>query len=168
LVRVLVLNAGHEPLAVIPGRRALVLLLAGKAECVSERSTSAVLRSPSLVAAVPAVVRLHRYVPVPVPAVGPVTRLGVLRRDGRRCAYCAGPGETIDHVLPRSRGGAHSWENCVACCLRCNRRKADRLLSELGWTLPVRPAPPGRRARVGWWAGVETDPEWEPWLGGVA
>ncbi|HYN72772.1 MAG TPA: HNH endonuclease, partial [Nakamurella sp.] len=142
LVRVLLLNAGHEPLAVVTGRRALILVVAGKAECVAERSSA--VRSPSLVLAVPAVVRLRRYVRVPYQAPPAVTRAGILRRDLRRCAYCSGRGDTVDHVVPKSRGGDHSWENCVACCVRCNTRKADRLLPELGWSLPFVPAAPRR------------------------
>ncbi|MTD13473.1 HNH endonuclease [Nakamurella sp. YIM 132087] len=158
------LNATHEPLAVVAGRRALVLVLAGKAECVLERDGAEPVRAPSVALAVPAVLRLHRYVRVPYVATFPVTRAGVLRRDRRRCAYCRAPGDTIDHVVPRSRGGAHSWENCVACCVRCNARKADRLLAELGWSLPMPPAPPRRvgALRIGW--GEEADPAWQPWL----
>lgn len=167
LVRALLLNASHEPLSVVPGRRAVVLVVAGKAECVLERS-GPLLRSPSAAMAVPAVVRLRRYVRVPYQPPPAVTRSGVLRRDGRRCAYCGGRGETVDHVVPRSRGGGHSWENCVACCLRCNTRKADRLLSELGWTLRVPPSVPRRGPLGAMFAADEADPAWEPWLGAVA
>lgn len=65
-----------------------------------------------------------------------------MRRDNFRCVYCGRRAETIDHVHPRSRGGKHVWENCVASCMTCNHSKADRLLSELGWTLSVTPAVP--------------------------
>jgi 5-methylcytosine-specific restriction endonuclease McrA len=164
LVRVLLLNASHEPLAVVTGRRALVLVVAGKAECVLERPTASLVRSPSLAVAIPAVVRLRRYVRVPYQAPPAVTRAGVLRRDGRRCAYCRGRGETVDHVVPKSRGGEHSWENCVACCVRCNARKADRLLIELGWSLPALPGPPRRGAFGRMWSTEDADPAWEPWL----
>ena len=164
LVRVLLLNASHEPLAVVTGRRALVLVVAGKAECVLERPNGSLVRSPSVVVAVPAVVRLRRYVRVPYQAPPAVTRAGVLRRDSRRCAYCRGRGDTVDHVVPKSRGGEHSWENCVACCVRCNARKADRLLSELGWSLPVIPGPPRRGAFGRMWSTEDADPAWEPWL----
>ncbi|NNG37131.1 HNH endonuclease [Nakamurella sp. DB0629] len=167
-VRVLLLNATHEPLAVVTGRRALVLLLAGKAESVADRDTAAPMRSPTLVLAVPAVVRLNRFVRVPYHRATSVTRSGVLRRDRRICAYCGGRADTIDHVQPRSRGGAHSWENCVACCVRCNSRKADRLLSELGWTLPFVPAPPVRAGNGRVWLTDDTDPAWDPWLAGAA
>ena len=77
-----------------------------------------------------------------------MTRAGVLRRDGRRCAYCGRRADTIDHVVPRSRGGGHTWENCVAACRLCNSKKADRLLGELGWTLDARRARPAA-ARAG-------------------
>ncbi len=164
LVRVLLLNASHEPLAVVTGRRALVLVVAGKAECVVERENSTVIRSPSLAVSVPSVVRLRRYVRVPFQSAPAVTRAGILRRDQRRCAYCGGKGDTIDHVLPKSRGGKHSWENCVACCARCNARKADRLLDDLGWTLSFRPAAPRRITLGRLWSLDDTDPAWEPWL----
>src|SRR6478752_3064073 len=163
VLRVLLLNASHEPLAVVTGRRALVLVVAGKAECVVERP-SGQIRSPSVALAVPAVVRLRRYVRVPYQAPPAVTRAGVLRRDSRRCAYCHGRGDTVDHVVPKSRGGEHSWENCVACCVRCNTRKADRLLEELGWSLPSVPAPPRRGVFGRLWSTDDADPAWEPWL----
>lgn len=167
VLRVLLLNASHEPLAVVTGRRALILVVAGKAECVVERPSGQV-RSPSVALAVPAVVRLRRYVRVPYPAAPTVTRAGVLRRDGRRCAYCPARADTVDHVIPRSRGGSHSWENCVACCARCNARKADRLLEELGWSLTTQPGPPRRGVLGRMWANEESDPAWEPWLPAVA
>jgi 5-methylcytosine-specific restriction endonuclease McrA len=167
VLRVLLLNASHEPLAVVTGRRALVLVVAGKAECVVERP-SGQIRSPSVSLAMPAVVRLRRYVRVPYPAPPTVTRAGVLKRDARRCAYCQGRADTVDHVVPRSRGGGHTWENCVACCVRCNARKADRLLEELGWALSIIPRPPRRGVLGRMWSNEETDPAWEPWLAAAA
>ncbi len=163
-MRVLLLNATHEPLAVVTGRRALVLLLAGKAECVAERENGMRVHSPTVVLAVPAVLRLNRFVRVPYQPATAITRAGVLRRDRRACAYCGGRADTIDHVQPRSRGGAHSWENCVACCGRCNTRKADRLLSELNWTLAFVPGPPARAGGGRVWLTDDTDPAWDPWL----
>ncbi len=161
-VHVLLLNASHEPLAVVTGRRALVLILAGKAVSLEDRDL--VMRSAQLTLALPAVVRLNRYVRVPYRAPTSVSRAGVLRRDGRRCAYCRLRGETIDHVVPRSRGGAHSWENCVACCGRCNTRKADRMLEELGWALTFAPGPPTRMTAGDMWISDDTDPVWHRWL----
>jgi 5-methylcytosine-specific restriction endonuclease McrA len=122
-------------------------MLTGKAECV-EAALEAAFHSECLTIPTPSVMRLSRYVRVPYRRPVPMTRAGVLRRDGRRCAYCTRRADTIDHIVPRSRGGTHSWENCVAACRLCNSRKADRLLDELGWSLrgkPIGPAPRPRR-----------------------
>ena len=111
----------------------------------------------------PVVIILSRYVHVPRSRRMPVTRRGVLRRDDHRCGYCGKAASTIDHVLPRSRGGADSWENLVACCLRCNNIKSDRTPQEMGWELRFAPrAPHG----TGWSVrGAERqDPRWEPFL----
>ena len=158
----LLLNATHEPLALLATRRAMMLVLSGKADCLLARADEG-FRSPTGVTPAPAVLRLCGYVRIPFRGPVTITRAGILRRDGRRCVYCRGPGTTIDHVVPRSRGGAYSWGNCVACCVPCNSRKADRLLTELGWATPTVPAPPGRfnaRLRV----DTNIDPSWAPWL----
>ncbi len=165
--RVLLLNATFEPLAVVTAKRAVVLMLTGKAECV-EAALDAAFHSENLTVPAPSVMRLSRYVRVPYRASVPMTRSGVLRRDGRRCAYCGKRADTIDHVVPRSRGGAHSWDNCVAACRGCNSRKADRLIEELGWVLEFVPRPPSRAAGGVLVLAVEPLPAWEPWLGSAA
>jgi 5-methylcytosine-specific restriction endonuclease McrA len=165
--RVLLLNATFEPLAIVTARRAVVLMLTGKAECV-QAALEGAFHSESLTIAAPSVMRLSRYVRVPYRRPVPMTRAGVLRRDGRRCAYCARRADTIDHVVPRSRGGAHTWENCVAACRTCNSRKADRLLDELGWSLRVTPVAPHRAPGGIMVLAVEPLPAWEPWLGVAA
>jgi 5-methylcytosine-specific restriction endonuclease McrA len=162
--RVLLLNATFEPLAVVTAKRAIVLMLTGKAECV-EATLDAAFHSESLTIPAPSVMRLSRYVRVPYRHAVPMTRAGVLRRDGRRCAYCGKRADTIDHVVPRSRGGAHTWDNCVAACRTCNSRKADRLIEELGWKLSVAPRAPDRAAGGILVLAVEPLPSWEPWLG---
>ncbi len=163
--RVLLLNATFEPLAVVTAKRAIVLMLTGKAECVEETFGGAAFHSESLTIPAPSVMRLSRYVRVPYRHAVPMTRAGVLRRDGRRCAYCGKRADTIDHVVPRSRGGAHTWDNCVAACRTCNSKKADRLIEELGWTLPAPPRAPDRAAGGILVLAVEPLPSWEPWLG---
>ena len=163
--RVLLLNATFEPLAVVTAKRAIVLMLTGKAECVEETLGGVAFHSESLTIPAPSVMRLSRYVRVPYRHAVPMTRAGVLRRDGRRCAYCGKRADTIDHVVPRSRGGTHSWDNCVAACRLCNSRKADRLIEELGWTLAVAPRAPDRAAGGILVLAVEPLPSWEPWLG---
>jgi len=157
--RSLVLNASGEPLCVVSLHRAVVLVATGKAIVVE--SAGRVLRSPSTTVPAPLVLCLSRYVAVPRRKTVPPTRRAVLQRDGHRCAYCGGRADTVDHVHPRSRGGQHSWDNVVAACRRCNHRKADHLLSELGWELPFPPGPP--HPRLAMVPGVP-DPAWEPYL----
>jgi 5-methylcytosine-specific restriction endonuclease McrA len=161
--RVLLLNATFEPLAVVTAKRAIMLLLSGKAECV-EAAVDAAFHSENLTVPAPSVMRLSRYVRIPYRRTVPMTRAGVLRRDARRCAYCGRRADTIDHVVPRSRGGTHTWDNCVAACKACNSRKADRLLEEIGWTLESPPKPPNRAAGGILLLAVEPLPAWEPWL----
>lgn len=161
-MRTLVLNAGYEPLAVISFKRALMLVLNEKASVI-EHVDDAPVWSASDAYERPAVILLSRYVRVPRGRAAPVTRRGVLRRDAHRCAYCGRSASTIDHVLPRSRGGQDSWENLVAACLACNNIKSDRTPQEMGWNLLFTPRPPRGSA----WAvrGAEkSDPVWEPYL----
>jgi 5-methylcytosine-specific restriction endonuclease McrA len=162
--RVLLLNVTYEPLTTVGLRRAVCLVLGGKAEVVHDDVEGAVLHAASVALATPSVIRLSRYVRVPYRNRVPLTRAALMRRDNYRCAYCGRRAETIDHVMPRSRGGQHAWENCVASCTICNHRKADRLLEELGWTLAVPPVVPrGAHWRlVG--AQYDGDPQWAAYL----
>lgn len=157
----LVLNATYEPLCVVPVRRAAVLVLTDKAVPVTEGD--GLLRSTTTVVIAPAVVRLTRFVRVPFRGQVALTRRAIFARDGGRCAYCTSSATTIDHVMPRSRGGRHVWENVVAACTRCNHVKADRTLAEIGWRLRRRPAAP---TGVAWRVlGHRTpDPLWHAWL----
>jgi 5-methylcytosine-specific restriction endonuclease McrA len=157
----LVLNATFEPLGVVSVRRAAILVLSAKAVCVADGE--GVLHSQRALLPVPLVVRLTRYVRVPYRTHVGLSRRAVFARDSWRCAYCHGPAETIDHVLPRSRGGHHAWENVVAACARCNHTKGDRTPAELGWRLLTIPAAPkGAAWRV---LGHRTpDPRWADWL----
>jgi 5-methylcytosine-specific restriction endonuclease McrA len=162
--RVLLLNITYEPLTTVGVHRAVCLVLGEKADVVHDDSTGAVLRSASARLAVPSVIRLRRYVRVPHRSRVPLTRAALMRRDNYLCAYCGIKADTIDHVTPRSRGGLHVWENCVASCTRCNHRKADRLIEELGWTLKRNPAAPrGAHWRL---IGAEQDgdPQWIAYL----
>ncbi len=164
-MRTLVLNAGYEPLSVVSFRRAVVLVLSGKATVLAE--TGQPLRSAELELGTPSVILLVRYVRAPRRRVAAVSRRGVLSRDGHRCAYCGSLASTIDHIVPRSRGGDDTWLNLVACCLRCNGVKGDRTPGEMGWRLRVRPHAPGG---PGWvLRGAEAlDPRWEEFLGAAA
>ena len=157
----LVLNASYEPLCVVPSRRAVVLVLSAKAVMVAEGD--GVLRAATQAVPVPAVLRLTRFVKVPYRAMVPLTRKAVFARDGGRCVYCDAVATSVDHVVPRSRGGAHEWENVVSACGRCNHVKADRGIAELGWRLRRQPtAPTGTAWRI---VGARRiDPRWTPFL----
>ena len=157
----LVLNATYEPLCVVSQRRAVVLVLTDKAVPVED--SGATLHSARVDVEAPSVVRLTRFVRVPYRASVPLTRKGVLARDGHRCAYCAAPATSLDHVVPKSRGGPHTWENVVAACGRCNHVKADRAVSELGWRLRSVPrAPTGAAWRI--LGSRRADPVWTRYL----
>jgi 5-methylcytosine-specific restriction endonuclease McrA len=161
-MRTLVLNAGYEPLGVVSFKRALILVLNQKATVISGDEEKQV-HSARGSYALPRVILLSRYVRVPHSRKVPLSRRGVLRRDGNQCAYCKRAANTIDHVQPKSRGGLDTWENLVACCLRCNNIKGDKTLHELGWELPVTPRMPSGLA----WTirGADSvDPEWVDFL----
>jgi 5-methylcytosine-specific restriction endonuclease McrA len=139
---VLVLNATFEPINVTAVRRALVLLLKGVAQA-EELNTSQV-HSTSRTVQVPSVIRLlaYRHIPQQTRAL---SRKNILLRDHNTCQFCGRtfPASelTLDHVMPRSRGGRSSWENLVACCYACNNSKGDRTPEEAGLELSRRPRP---------------------------
>lgn len=159
--RALVLNATYEPLCVVSSRRALVLVLNERAELV--HGTGSVFHSARQSFPEPSVVRLCQFVKVPRLGRVAISRRSVFARDGHRCQYCGSAAENIDHVVPRSRGGTHTWDNVVAACRRCNAAKEDRLLTESGFVLRRKPTAP--RSRV--WllvASGEVRAEWEAYV----
>lgn len=155
------LNATFEPLSVVSERRAVVLVLDRKADVVHD--TGAVLHSARLEVVVPSVIRLRAFVRVPYRWRAPLNRRSVFARDEYRCQYCGDPAESIDHVIPRSKGGEHSWENVVAACRPCNVRKRDRLLHETSMVLRTSPTAPRELTWIV--VAVGTVPQhWEPYL----
>jgi 5-methylcytosine-specific restriction endonuclease McrA len=135
---VLVLNASYEPLNITTWRRAVILLLKEKAEQVEHNGKFILPDFP-----LPTVIRLRHYVRVPYKDI-PLTRKNILHRDSHSCQYCAYTGDdlTLDHVIPRSRGGADSWENLVSACVQCNVKKGSRTPKEAGMTLRIPPRKP--------------------------
>jgi 5-methylcytosine-specific restriction endonuclease McrA len=162
MTQALVLNATFEPLCVVPSRRALMLLLDQKAELLHQ--TDRIFRSERVSLEEPSVVRLRYYVKVPYQARIALNRRAVFARDGHHCQYCGAAAENIDHVIPRSRGGLHSWENVVAACRPCNARKRDHLLEESGMRLRRSPVVPRQRTFI-LVASGSIRSEWEPYLG---
>ncbi len=164
VTRVLLLNATFEPLQLVSERRAVVLMLAGRAEPIVTPEHPSVCRSASVVVEIPAIVRLHDMVKLPLKVrTPPLTRRSLLLRDSYRCAYCLEHADTIDHVVPRSRGGRHEWTNVVAACRHHNMQKGDRLLEEIGWRMHFEPRVPDGP----WWRWrhlPDPDPLWAPYL----
>lgn len=160
--RALVLNATYEPLSVVSSRRATVLLLSEKAVLVSPSGMQ--FHSERLVVDVPSIVRLRQFVKVPFRRRAALNRRSVFARDGHRCQYCDGPAESIDHVIPRAKGGPHEWENVVAACRDCNVRKRDRLLHETSMTLRSTPSAPRGFSWISVVVGSVPD-DWQQYLG---
>ncbi len=168
-MKTLVLNAGFEPMQLVSWQRALCLVLANKAEIVAAYDHT--VRSVSNAFQLPSVVRLVRYVRI-------VRRFGIVRcnrkniiiRDRSQCqycgVYCTAANVTIDHIVPRSRGGRTTWDNVVACCHGCNRRKGDRLPTEVNMKLRRKPQKPSWRDLIG---DVDDTVEnaWLPYLAAV-
>ncbi|MDQ3953718.1 MAG: HNH endonuclease [Actinomycetota bacterium] len=138
--RALVLNASYQPLCVVPVRRALVLVLKSKAEVLHHNGL--VFRSESLEIPAPSVVRLNYFVKVPYRARASMSRRAVFVRDNFECQYCGRPAENVDHVVPKSRGGGHTWDNVVAACRPCNSRKENRSPADVGLRLRRKPSAP--------------------------
>jgi len=159
---VLLLNASYEPICVVSFKRAVVLVLLEKAEVVSSYEDR-VVHSATREMPMPSVIRLVRYVNIPHFRKAYLSRRTVLKRDGGLCAYCGKAASTMDHIVPRSRGGLHSWENVVACCYPCNQTKDDRLLDEIGWKLRLVPTRPEGTRRLMLLIG-DLEPAWEEWL----
>jgi 5-methylcytosine-specific restriction endonuclease McrA len=152
MVAVLLLNASYEPLAVIPLRRAVSLMLRDRVDAVTEDIL--LMRSVTRALPIPAVIRLRRYVKVPRRGAH-WSRQGVLRRDGYTCIYCGiGAGEeqgdrllmkrdfTVDHIVPRSQNGRNTWGNTACACPACNQRKGSRTPHEAGMALRWEPKIP--------------------------
>ncbi|GDX26476.1 MAG: HNH endonuclease [Ilumatobacteraceae bacterium] len=157
----LVLNATYEPLSVVSSRRAICLVLGDKADLIEHDESF--LRSERLSLPNPSVIRLRYVVKVPYHRRTSLSRRAVFARDDNRCQYCAGIADSLDHVMPRSRGGLHIWENVVAACRKCNLGKRDRTPDEAGMKLAKTPLIPKELAWVTVAAGSVPD-LWKPYL----
>ena len=159
---VLVLNQNYEPLNICQVRRAIGLILNGKAEVI--QNNSSVVRSPTFSMISPSIVRLAHIVKRPR-SYAKLTRYRVFSRDSYTCQYCGKQDRelTIDHVIPRYRGGEHIWSNVVSACKSCNQRKAGRTPQEAGMKLMKKPSQPsGRDSHLVY--PFHTPPEWQDYL----
>jgi len=161
--RVLVLNQSYEPVSICTTKKALLLVVLAKAEIIEERPEHAV-RTVRTTFPFPSVIRLSAYIRIPYKKID-LSRKNVLRRDNHRCQYCgtSSPPLTVDHVIPRSRGGMDQWENLVCACLSCNNRKRNRTPDEASMRLLSTPKRPHPVAFLKQFIG-KADDRWRPYL----
>jgi 5-methylcytosine-specific restriction endonuclease McrA len=160
---VLVLNQNYEPLTICRARRAVVLVYEKKAEMLE--NGLGFIHSLRYDFPLPSVIRLSYMIKRPRPKRR-LTRLEVFNRDHYTCQYCGKESRqlTLDHVIPRYRGGQQSWENVVSACIPCNRRKAGRTPEEAGMRLIHRPSPP--RDNIPFYIPyhLKTQSQWQKYL----
>lgn len=161
--KVLVLNQNYEPMSICNAKKAVLLLFLGKAELV-EPSDGKVFRSVSCSIPYPSIVRLSWYVKVPY-SQAVLSRKNIFRRDNYKCQYCGTTAKplTLDHLIPRARGGGESWENLVTACVDCNNRKGDRSPDEAGMKLFTKPKKPSHVIFMKHCYG-DVDEKWKPYL----
>jgi 5-methylcytosine-specific restriction endonuclease McrA len=156
---VLVLNGNYEPLNVCSTRRALSLVVLGKASVVENGRGD--VHTPCGTYPRPSVIRLAHVVRRPRPRVR-LNKHEIFRRDGFRCVYCGQRVThlTLDHVVPRHRGGPHSWDNLVTACASCNRQKGGRTPEEANLPLRQRPSEPQASADYLYGQYLNQNEEW--------
>ncbi|OGU14457.1 MAG: HNH endonuclease [Ignavibacteria bacterium GWB2_35_12] len=161
--RVLILNQSYEPVSICSAKKAIILIFLTKAEIVAKRD-GRVVRSINYSMPFPSVIRLARYIKVPFKKIE-LSRRNILKRDGFRCQYCGTKSHelTIDHIIPKSRGGSDSWDNLVSACKSCNNKKADRTPEESGLHLIKRPRRPHHILFITQYMG-KVDENWKPFL----
>lgn len=160
--KVLVLNQDYQAISVCSVERAFVLVFLKKAEMVSDAGAY-VLRSVAHSFQRPLVIRLMRFVQIPFKKVS-LTRQNIFKRDGFRCAYCGSRDDlTLDHLLPRSKGGGDSWHNLVTACQKCNTMKGNRTPEEAEMPLRVKPYRPSFIMYLRDFSG-KIHEEWKPFL----
>ena len=157
----LLLNASGEPIRLVSARKALSLILRDVVEVI-EPGTNGIKMMGNNVYVIPSVMRLKTYAKIPFKGTLKWSKAGVLKRDNHTCQYCFRPGREIDHVRPRALGGLNAWTNTVCACRKCNGKKGNKTLAQLGWQLLNKPYAP----KATYWIaiGVEIDPAWEPYL----
>lgn len=140
-MNILVLNADYQPLNVTSFERGFNLVFKGKAEVVEHDANSPITSSIGEYKR-PLIIRLIRFIYIPYKKV-PLSRYNIYRRDGHKCGYCESTSNlTLDHIVPKSRGGKNTWRNLITCCQSCNSKKDNRTAREAGMKLLVKPYRP--------------------------
>jgi len=161
--KVLVLNQSYEPVSICSAKKAIILLYLTKAELIAKRDGK-IVRSVKDFYPHPSVIRISRFLKAPFKKIE-LSRKNILKRDGFRCQYCGHKATnlTIDHVIPKSRGGTDNWENLVAACHKCNNRKGNRTPEEANMTLINKPRKPHHILFIKQYMG-KVDDNWKPFL----
>jgi 5-methylcytosine-specific restriction endonuclease McrA len=162
---VLVLNQNYEPLNVCNVKRAMVLVLHGKAEVLE--TARGVIHSATKIFQLPSVIRLVYMIKRPRPRVR-LSRKEIFARDGWACVYCGRQTRdlTLDHVIPRHRGGKHTWDNLVSACKPCNHRKAGRTPGEARMVLGREPAAPRVSIYHPFFPYLDSQEDWRKFIPG--
>lgn len=158
---VLVLNSSYEFLNIATVKRAIKLIFKGKAEVLETHPSKEIASSSSRIK-LPSIIRMLYHIVRPFNHV-PLTKKNILLRDRHTCQYCGKPGDTVDHILPKSRGGREDWTNCVCACTYCNTRKNNRTPEEANMKLLKLP----RKPRYIPWILIKRDADavgWEKYL----
>ncbi len=160
--QVLLLNQSYEPMQICNMKRAVVLLFLGKAHSVEHFEDE--IRSVSRSIKMPAVIRLFQYITLPRNSIV-LTRKNILKRDSLSCQYCGTKSSplTVDHIIPKVRGGSDSWENLVAACVKCNNLKGNRTPREAKMRLLSKPRVPNRITFIQRFVRTPVK-EWRPYL----
>ena len=160
--KVLVLNQSYEPLMVINAKRAIVLIIKEKVKMIEKYSEN--IRSVQNSFDLPSVIRLNFYVHLKYKDIV-LNRRNILKRDDYRCQYCAKQATplTIDHIVPKNKGGKDSWENLVAACSKCNTRKGDTLLKHMDMKLLKKPRKPSKLFQLQTYVNKKQD-NWKQYL----
>lgn len=159
----LVLNQSYEPISICSIKKALGLVFLTKAELVENKNGHRI-RTVNQSFPFPSVIRLSSYIRVPFKRIE-LSRKNIIRRDGYRCQYCGVKTHelTIDHVIPKSRGGTDSWENLVSACKICNNKKGNRTPEEAGMPLIAKPRKPNHILFLKHFVD-KIDDEWKPFM----
>jgi len=161
--KVLLLNQSYEPLSLCNVKKALLLVFLEKAELIAKVNNKNIHSANDLFPC-PSIIRLKRYVRIPFKNII-LSRKNILKRDGHRCGYCGKYNSelTLDHILPRSRGGADTWDNLVTSCIKCNNKKGNMTPAEAGMKLLVKPYTPDHIMLIKTEVG-KLDEQWRPFL----
>ena len=160
--RTLILNATYQPLSIATAKRSISLLLSNKINVIKKSNLE--LRSESSIITIPKVAALNYYVKAPYARRVALNRENIFIRDKYLCQYCGKEAESIDHVIPKSKGGEHEWQNVVACCKKCNLIKADKYLNQTILKLVDFPSVPEGNVWIKTIIGSNPDPEWKEFL----